>query len=283
MGFKYQVGDLNLVSDIQLPTLKSKDFDNHDLEVVVTSKLQTPNKTIEFLHDGSVLYQDIFGNIFLINKSKIIVSIKENNIDDASISILGIPLGYLLQNDKFQVLHGSSVAQNGSAICFIGRSGIGKSSLAMSLVDKGLKLVTEDLCLIKNSSVYNFSDWVKSDENNLIETLKPIERINLKKDSRQRSLYKLKKGYVSKNKTKLKAIYFIIDSNKKRSIKKVSPLDSFKYLFTYAYRKSDRDALSLEKLTKLSEQVDCYIYSRDIKKPIEDNSRFIFDHIMESL
>ena len=282
MGFKYQVGDLNLVSDIRLPILKSKDFDNHDLEVVITSKLPTTNKTIEFLPDDSVLYQDISNNIFLINKSKILVSIKENSINDASISILGIPLGYLLQNNNFQVLHGSSVAQNGSAICFIGRSGLGKSSLAISLVDKGLKLVTEDLCLIKNSSVYNFSDWVKSDENNLIETLKPIERINLKKDSRQRSLYKLKNRYVSNKKTKLKTIYFL-DSNKKRNIKKVSPLDSFKYLFTYAYRKSDRDAISLEKLTKISEMVDCFIYSRDIKMPLEDNSRFIFDHIMDNL
>tara|TARA_X000000368_G_scaffold80566_1_gene60389 strand:- start:178 stop:1026 length:849 start_codon:yes stop_codon:yes gene_type:complete len=282
MGFKYQVGNLNLVSDIWLPILKSKDFDNHDLEIVITSKLQTSDKTIEFLPDDSVLYQDIFGNTFLVNKSKILVSIKENNIDDASISILGIPLGYLLQNNNFQVLHGSSVAQNGSAICFIGRSGLGKSSLALSLLDKGFKLVTEDLCIIKNSSIYNFSDWVKSDENNLIETLKPIERINLEKDSRQRSLYKLENSYVSNKKTKLKAIYFL-DSNKKRNIKKVSLLDSFKYLFTYAYRKSDADAFSLEKLTKISEQADCFIYSRDIEKPLEDNSRFILDHIMESL
>ncbi len=282
MGFKYEVGDLNLVSEIPLPILNSKDFDNHDLEVVITTKLQTPNKTIESLPDNSVLYRDIFGNIFLITKSKILVSIKENNIDNASISISGIPLGYLLQNNNFQVLHGSSVAENGSAISFIGRSGLGKSSLALSLVDKGLKLITEDLCLIKNSSIYNFSDWVKSNENNLIENLKPIKRINLKKDSRQRSLYKLRKKHIDNQETKLEAIYFL-DSNKKRNIKRLSASDSFKYLFTYAYRKSDADPLSLEKLTKISEQAECFIYSRDIEKPLEDNSRFIFDHIMESL
>ena len=46
MGFKYQVGNLNLVSDIRLPILKSKDFDKHDLEIVITSKLQKPDKTI---------------------------------------------------------------------------------------------------------------------------------------------------------------------------------------------------------------------------------------------
>ena len=130
--------------------------------------------------------------------------------------------------------------------------------------------------------MYNFSNWVKSDENNLVETLKPIERINLKKDSRQRSLYKLENRYINNKKTKLKAIYFL-DSNKKRNIEKVSPSDSFKYLFTYAYRKGDADELSLEKLTKISEQADCFIYFRDVEKPLEDNSRFIFDHIMGNI
>ena len=128
----------------------------------------------------------------------------------------------------------------------------------------------------------DFSNWIKSDANNLVEALKPIERINLKQDSRQRSLYKLENRYIDNKKTQLKAIYFL-DLNKKRNIKKVSPSDSFKYLFTYAYRKGEADAFSLEKLTKISEQADCFIYSRDLEKPLEDNSRFIFDHIMESL
>ena len=127
-----------------------------------------------------------------------------------------------------------------------------------------------------------FSNWIKSDANNLVEALKPIERINLKQDSRQRSLYKLENRYIDNKKTQLKAIYFL-DSNKKRNIKKVSPLDSFKYLFTYAYRKGDTDAFSLEKLTKISEKANCFIYSRDTEKSLEDNSRFILDHIMESL
>ncbi len=70
---------------------------------------------------------------------------------------------------------------------------------------------------------------------------------------------------------------------KKRNIKKLSPSDSFKYLFTYAYRKSDKDALSLVKLSKISKQADCFIYSRDTEKSLEDNSRFIFDHIVKSL
>ena len=53
------------------------------------------------------------------------------------------------------------------------------------------------------------------------------------------------------NEVILEAQKRLFDTSKKRNIKKVSPSDSFKYLFTYAYRKSDTDALSLKKLTKI--------------------------------
>tara|TARA_B100000963_G_scaffold361226_1_gene395613 strand:- start:118 stop:966 length:849 start_codon:yes stop_codon:yes gene_type:complete len=282
MLYKYQICGFNLLSQIRLPILNKIDFEKPDFEIILKNDLQIPDKTIEILEEGDILFKDLHQNIFQISYQKIFISIKDNRYSEAANSILGVPLGYLLQNNDFQVLHGSAVTKNNQGYAFIGKSGIGKSSIALALINKGFKLLTEDLCIIKDMHMYNFSNWVKSDENNLVETLKPIERINLKKDSRQRSLYKLENRYINNKKTKLKAIYFL-DSNKKRNIKKVSPSDSFKYLFTYAYRRSDTDALSLGKLTKISEQADCFIYYRDIEKSLEDNSRFIFDHIKESL
>ena len=282
MGFKYQVGDLNLVSDIELPILRSKEFASHDIEVLISPKLQIPDKTIEFLPNNRILYKDICDNIFLIDKSKILVSIKDKNIDQASISILGIPLGYLLQNNNFQVLHGSSVTFNSSAISFIGKSGVGKSSLAMSLVDKGLKLVTEDLCLIKNSSIYNFSNWVKTNNKSFPFKIASLEKILIKKDSRNRSFYKLDDRHISSRKNNLKSIYFLKDA-KHRSIKKLEAAESFKYLFTYAYRKNDIDVDSFKKLAEISEKVECFLFSRDIERPLEDNSEFIFDYLNKNL
>jgi len=282
MSYKYQICGFNLLSQIKLPILRKIDFEKPDFEIILRNDIQIANKTIEILEGGDVLFNDLHQNIFKISYQKIYISIKNNKYNEAANSVLGVPLGYLLQNNDFQVLHGSAVTKNNLGYSFIGKSGIGKSTIALSLLNKGFKLLTEDLCIIKDMHMYNFSNWVKSDENNLVETLKPIERINLKKDSRQRSLYKMENRYINNKKTKLKAIYFL-DSNKKRNIKKVSPSDSFKYLFTYAYRKGDADAHSLEKLTKISEQVDCFIYSRDKEKQLEDNSRFIFDHIMDSL
>ena len=282
MSYKYQICGFNLLSQIRLPTLRKMDFEKPDFKIILKDDIQITDKTIEILKSGDVLFKDLHQNIFQINYEKIYISIKDNKISEASNSVLGIPLGYLLQNNNFQVLHGSAVTKNNLGYSFIGRSGIGKSSIALSLLNKGFKLLTEDLCILKDVHMHNFSNWVKSGETNLIDALKPIETINLKQDSRQRSIYKLENRYIDNKKTQLKAIYFL-DLDKKRKIKKVSPSDSFKYLFTYAYRKGDADAFSLEKLTKISEQADCFVYSRDLEKPLKDNSRFIFDHIMESL
>ena len=282
MSYKYQICGFNLLSQIELPFLGKIDFEKPDFEIILKNDIQIANKTIEVLEGGDVLFKDLHQNIFKISYQKIYISIKDNKYNEVANSVLGVPLGYLLQNNDFQVLHGSAVTKNKLGYSFIGKSGIGKSSIALSLLNKGFKLLTEDLCVVKDMHIYNFSNWIKSSENNLIDALKPIERIHLKKDSRKRSLYKLEKNNINKKKTKLKTVYFL-DSSKKRKIKKVSPSDSFKYLFTYAYRKGDADAFSLEKLTKISEQADCFVYSRDLEKPLEDNSRFIFDHIMESL
>ena len=278
MTFKYQVSGLNLVSDIEIPTLRSKKFVKADIEVRISSKVQTPNKVIEYLPDGKILYKDICENAFLISGSKIFVTMKGKNIDQASISLVGIPLGYVLQNNNFQVLHGSSVASADSAVCFIGKSGAGKSSLAMALVDRGLKLVTEDLCVIKNSNIYNFSDCVKTNMESLPVGVKYLSKILIKKDSRDRAFYKLSSKHLGSIKNSLKAIYFLEEAEH-GVIKKLGAAESFKYLFTYAYRKNDIDIESFKKIAKISKEVECFSLSRDLTKPLEENAELVFDHL----
>ncbi len=220
MSYKYHICGFNLLSQLRLPILRKKDFEKPDFEIIIKDDIQIANKTIDILEGGDVLFNDLHQNMFKISYQKIYISIKDNKYKEAANSVLGVPLGYLLQNNDFQVLHGSAVTENNLGYAFIGKSGIGKSSIALSLINKGFKLLTEDLCIIKDMHMYNFSNWIKSNENNLVETLKPIERINLKKDSRQRSLYKLESKYINNKKTKLKAIYFL-DSSKKKKHQKI--------------------------------------------------------------
>jgi hypothetical protein len=278
MTFKYQVSGLNIVSDIEIPTLRSKEFKRADIEVRISSKVQTPNKIIEYLPDGKVLYKDVCENAFLISDSKIFLKVQDNYIDQASISLVGIPLGYVLQNNNFQVLHGSSVAISGSAVCFVGKSGAGKSSLAMALVDRGLKLVTEDLCIIKNMYIYNFSDWLKTNIDSLPAGVTYLSKMLIKKDSRNRVFYRLNREHVNNEDTALRAIYFLEES-KSGVIKKLSSAESFKYLFTYAYRRNDVDVESFNKIAKISKDIPCFLFTRDLAKPLEENARLVFDHL----
>ena len=98
-----------------------------------------------------------------------------------------MPFGYALRKKGFMVMHGSSVVINGQAICIVGSSGLGKSTLAISLVDKGFKFLTEDLAIIKDNTVHFYSSWIKIDKK-LKNKSKPDLNINidLSFDSRER-------------------------------------------------------------------------------------------------
>jgi HPr kinase/phosphorylase len=45
-------------------------------------------------------------------------------------------------------LHASAVALNGAAVCILGQSGAGKSSLALQLMAFGAQLISDDRCVV---------------------------------------------------------------------------------------------------------------------------------------
>lgn len=278
MGFKYKVCDINLISDIAIPALKSKEFNRADIQVIIGPKKKPPNKTLEFLPGEKILYKDVCKNVFLISRSEIVISLNDENAEQAAISLLGIPLGFALHYNNYQVLHGSAISSGSSTVCFVGKSGAGKSSLAMALVNRGLKLVTEDLCVIKNSNIYNFSNWLKTNIRSLPIEVTYISKMPIKKDSRNRVFCKLSDDHVSNVKSNIKAVYFLKEAEC-GVIKKLGSAESFKHLFTYAYRKNDLDEDSFKKIAKMSKDIMCFSFSRDTSKPLEENAELIFNHL----
>ena len=278
MAFKYIVAGLKVLSEIRIPTLKYGVFLDPDISVLLTENVRNPESSIEFLNKKEILYRDIHDNKFLITESKIFISLNDSKLEEAPISLLGIPLGFSLQRHHFQVLHGSCVAIDGGAMCFIGESASGKSSIALSLITKGFKLITEDLCLVKDNEVYSFSSWIKTDQKNLLAELDIKEKLVIQKDSRNREYYKLANQHASSKNVKLKAIY-LLRNEKKREIVKINQFDAFKYLFTYAYRSHDADVEGLRKLTKICGSVDCFFYSRNTEDQVSENTKYLFEHL----
>ena len=282
MEFKYKIGELNLLSELELPMLREVFFDKPDLHISLKQNIKAPKETIEF-YENHILYKDSYANNFVITDTEIHICIKNQEFKrEAAITIMGIPLGYLLQKNRFQVLHGSCIAQDNTAISFIGSSRAGKSSIALALIKYGFKLVTEDLCIIKNKSIYNFSNWIKSSKSVIPKELSYSNEILIRRDSRNRSLFELEDTFISNPQSDLKLVYFLAQSNKSNIIK-LDALEAFKYLFTYAYRKHDLDKESLKNLSEIYKNTDCFLFSRDLNRSLDENKKIILDHLHQKL
>ena len=192
--------------------------------------------------------------------------------------LIGVPFGYALRKKGFMIMHGSSVVMNGQAVCIVGSSGLGKSTLALSLVEKGFKFLTEDLCIVKDNIVHFYSSWIKIDKklkNKLKTDLN--KNIDLSFDSRGRELIKIGTEHVSERATP-KAIYFpIIGDNK--NIEQMKDHEIFKFLFAYSYRIENEKESDLAMIADMIKSFDFYSFQRNINSPIDENVNFLLSHI----
>ncbi|PLR68725.1 aldolase [Bacillus sp. UMB0893] len=73
----------------------------------------------------------------------------EQRMDVVKMFILGTCIGICLLQNKILPLHGSAIEINGKAYAFIGHSGAGKSTLASAFIQKGYKLISDDVIPVK--------------------------------------------------------------------------------------------------------------------------------------
>lgn len=283
----YRACNLDIVSQIKIPIFSEKiPSKKSDIQIIINEKFERPylfeNDKLIFTKN-SVYYKNQSGIIFNITEdSKIIIYPNEQDINGIWESLIGIPFGYALSKKGFSVAHGSSVSVGNDAACIFGYSGLGKSTLALSLVNSGFNFVTEDLCVFQDKKIYQFNPWIKTTKQ-LIEDLSiDIEgEIQLFKDSRGRDLFKIQKEDCSEKCTP-KIAYFPLEGEKK-SIKKISKSKAFEFIFTNFYRFDDQKESDLHKITNILESLDCYLYERDINAPIQENSEFLSNHIKNLL
>ena len=83
------------------------------------------------------------------NGNKITVSpFNESSEDEIRLYLLGSCMGALLMQRKILPLHGSAIEIDGKAYAILGDSGAGKSTLAKAFLNRGYKLLTDDVIAV---------------------------------------------------------------------------------------------------------------------------------------
>ncbi len=91
---------------------------------------------------------------FLVQSGTDIIVEAEPGAPESGIAIfvVGTVFGILLHQREHIVLHASTVRVNDRAVLFCGPSGMGKSTMAAALGERGFDLVTDDLCVITTTA-----------------------------------------------------------------------------------------------------------------------------------
>lgn len=154
----YRAFGFSIQSEIplqQLPLLSIDVETNIDIVITKEDLIKKWNELVEknsvfVIQKNLMMYK--FGDIaiFAVQEgNRISVSpLKEYDEDTAGIVILGTCMGAILMQRKILPLHGSAIAINGKAYAIIGDSGAGKSTLALAFINKGFRLITDDVIAV---------------------------------------------------------------------------------------------------------------------------------------
>tara|TARA_B100000242_G_scaffold238774_1_gene178685 strand:+ start:585 stop:1508 length:924 start_codon:yes stop_codon:yes gene_type:complete len=251
----YSAFDLIIGSqDINLPELKTeKKWDSiPDVEFLIKNKknwikdksFSYEDDYLKISKDNLYLHIPEVADYYVSNGERIFISpIKElnkNNNSYIKTYLLGSAIGALLIQRGRLLLHGNALEKEGEAIVCLGDSGVGKSTLAYLLMQKGWKLISDDLVAIDNNGY----------------TLPGIPRIKLWEDAvnffnlEKKSLIQVAKGFekytISKNKlriscsrTKVKKVFLLNRSFSQKNIECkqiISEKECFKSLINNYYR-----------------------------------------------
>lgn len=133
-----------VINEVDLTNIWSSLACQEDLYAFEKNRImfKVPNVAIYSIEDGE----------------KILVSPFEgSDEDERRLYILGTCMGAILMQRKVFPLHGSAISINGKAYAIVGESGAGKSTLATAFINRGYKMLSDDviaLTFLRNNAPF---------------------------------------------------------------------------------------------------------------------------------
>ncbi|MBY4891625.1 hypothetical protein KUL25_02465 [Rhodobacteraceae bacterium N5(2021)] len=159
-SFAYRAYGFNLVSDIPLARL-SPGIDLGLDTITVTRQEVMPEAPANAAKIGPYLRAapgflslDIDGVVRMAAiAGQRLLYCPYDGTDDASVQVflMGSGLGAVLMQRKLLVMHGNAVEVAGACVMCVGPSGVGKSTTAAGLMQRGHRVMSDDVCAINGA------------------------------------------------------------------------------------------------------------------------------------
>jgi hypothetical protein len=150
----YRVFGLHVSSEIPLPDLNPAQFDGAADVTIQIGAVPEPMGDepvgLSVVAEGALLNIPSAGRYWIRDASRIIVAPRSGaSPRNIRLFLLGSAFGAVLHLRGLLPLHANAVEIDGRAVAFMGHSGAGKSTLAAWFHDQGLKILSDDVCVVK--------------------------------------------------------------------------------------------------------------------------------------
>ena len=155
-NYKYKAFGLSINSEIKMDELiEIKSQVSYDVYIkngkvpILKNEILFESENIIISKTEFVLIVPEVAKYYVQNGKEIIVEQYENkNINNVKLFILGTCFGALLMQREIISLHGAAINIKGKCVLILGDSGAGKSSLSAGFVEKGSRILSDDVIAI---------------------------------------------------------------------------------------------------------------------------------------
>ncbi|MDF1795669.1 MAG: hypothetical protein P1U63_03935 [Coxiellaceae bacterium] len=152
--YQYTAYHLNIASEIELPAIRKASFDAKKADVTISyaelpEELEDPSEVKPFFQAKPqqllAKMAETGGRILVENGTTIKIDAPDVDPKICAIFAIGTGISNIINQRNFLIIHGNTVHYEGSNFIVCGKSGAGKSTTTTALLQKGAKVIADDI------------------------------------------------------------------------------------------------------------------------------------------